>query len=225
MKPLTARGVLLASACLVTLAATACGGAVPFADESAITIMGTPPPPPPPPPPPEPVEPKRVELRDNKIVFNEKIQFAYNDSTILEASFSLLDEIAKVIKENPHVKKISIEGHASSEGSDKHNLTLSDKRAKSVMTYLVEKAGIEAGKLTAKGFGEGQLLTAEDGLEGDALEAAREKNRRVEFMVVEQDVTQKKIEVDPNTGTEKVIESKTSTAAPPAPPAPPAGQE
>jgi OOP family OmpA-OmpF porin len=111
------------------------------------------------------------------------------------------------------VKKIAIEGHASSEGSDKHNLTLSDKRAKSVMKYLVDKAAIEAEKLTAKGFGEEQLLTPEDGLEGDTLEAAREKNRRVEFTVVEQDVTQKKIEVDPNTGTEKVIETKKSTAA------------
>lgn len=219
MKPLTARGVLLASACLVTLATAACGGAVPFADESAITIMGTPPPPPPPPPPPEPVEPKRVELRDNKIVFDEKIQFAYNDSTILEASFSLLDEIAKVIKENPHVKKIAIEGHASSEGSDKHNLNLSDRRAKSVMQYLVDKAGIEGDKLTAKGLGEQQLLTPEDGLEGDALEAAREKNRRVEFTVIDQDVTQKKVEIDPNTGTEKVIETKTQTAAPPPAPA------
>jgi OOP family OmpA-OmpF porin len=83
-----------------------------------------------------------------------------------------------------------------------------------VKKYLVDKAGIEDEKLTAKGFGEQNLLTAEDGLEGDALEAAREKNRRVEFNVVEQDVTQKKIEVDPNTGTEKVIETKTKSAAP-----------
>jgi OOP family OmpA-OmpF porin len=203
---------------LVTLVTTACGGAIPFADESAITIMGTPPPPPPPPPPPEPVAPKRVELRDNKIVFNEKIQFAYNDSTILEASYDLLNEIAKVIKENPHVKKIEIEGHASSEGSDKHNLSLSDKRAKAVMAYLVDKAGISPDRLTAKGYGETRLLTPEEGLEGDALEAAREKNRRVEFTVTEQDVTQKKVEVDPNTGTEKVLETKkTSSGTEPAP--------
>jgi OOP family OmpA-OmpF porin len=208
---------------LIALSTVACGGAIPFSDESAITIMGTPPPPPPPPPPPEPVAPKRVELRDNKIVFDEKIQFAYNDSTILEASFSLLDEIAKVIKENPHVKKIAIEGHASSEGSDKHNLSLSDKRAKSVMTYLVDKAGIVAERLTAKGFGEQNLLVSEDGLEGDSLDAAREKNRRVEFNVVEQDVTQKKIEIDPNTGTEKVIETNKSTTGTPAPAPAPAG--
>jgi outer membrane protein OmpA-like peptidoglycan-associated protein len=192
------------------MATAACGATIPFADETAIGIMGTPPPEPPPPPPPEPVVPKRVELRDNKIVFTEKIQFAYNDSKILEASFSLLDEIAKVIKENPHVKKIAIEGHASSEGSDKHNLSLSDRRAKSVMEYLVTKAAIPAEALTATGFGEQKLLANEDGLEGDALDAAREKNRRVEFNVVEQEVTSKKVEVDPKTGTEKIVETNTA---------------
>jgi OOP family OmpA-OmpF porin len=156
--------------------------------------------------------PKRVELRDNKIVFKEKIQFAYNDSTILDSSFSLLDEIAKVIKENPHVKKIAIEGHASADGGDEHNLKLSDARAKSVRIYLVEKAGIKAERLTAKGFGEAKPLINEDGLEGPQLDAAREKNRRVEFNVIAQDVTEKKVEVDPKTGKEKIIETKTVTA-------------
>lgn len=206
MKPSKARGLLVGSAGLLVFGATACGGVITFNDESAIAIVGTPPPPPPPPEP-EPVQPKRVELRDNKIVINEKIQFAYNDSKILDVSHSLLDEVAKVIKENPHVKKIAIEGHASSEGADAHNLKLSDARAKAVMAYLVEK-GIPAKKLTAEGFGEKQLLVNEEGLEGAELEAAREKNRRVEFNIVEQDVTQKKVEIDPKTGKEVVVETK-----------------
>jgi outer membrane protein OmpA-like peptidoglycan-associated protein len=207
MKRSKARGLmLLGSTGLVAFAATACGGVITFQDEAAIAIMGTPPPPPPPEP--EPVQPKRVELRDNKIVINEKIQFAYNDAKILEVSHSLLDEVAKVIKENPHVKKIAIEGHASSEGADEHNLKLSDRRAKSVKAYLVDQGGIPATKLTAEGFGEKRLLVSEDGLEGPELEAAREKNRRVEFNVVEQDVTQKKVEIDPDTGKEKVLETK-----------------
>ena len=204
MKRSKARGLLLlGSTGLVVLAATACGGVIAFQDDAAIAIMGTPPPP----PEPEPVQPKRVELRDNKIVIHEKIQFAYNDATILEVSHSLLDEVAQVIKDNPHVKKIAIEGHASSEGASEHNLDLSDRRAKSVMAYLVDKGGIAKEKLTAEGFGENRLLVSEDGLEGPALEAAREKNRRVEFNVVEQDITQKKVEIDPETGKEKVLET------------------
>ncbi len=204
MRPLITRGILLGSAGVGALVASACGGVIAFNDTSAIAIVGTPPPP----PPPEPVTPKRVELRDNKIVFNEKIQFAYNDAKILQQSFSLMDEIGKVIQDNPHVKKIAIEGHASSEGADEHNMKLSDLRAKAVMLYLTEKVGIAADRLSAKGYGETRPLVSEDGLEGDSLERAREKNRRVEFNVVKQDVTQKKVEIDPKTGKEQVVETK-----------------
>jgi OOP family OmpA-OmpF porin len=186
-------------------AMSGCGGVITFNDETAISVMGTPPPPPPPPPPqPEP----RVELRDNKIVIRDKIQFAYNKAEILSESFSLMDEVAKVIKANPHVKKIAIEGHASSEGADEHNLKLSDARAKAVMAYLVAKGGIPDKKLSAKGYGENKPLVNESGLDGPALDQAREKNRRVEFNVVEQDVTQTKVEIDPETGKERVVDKK-----------------
>ena len=148
----------------------------------------------------------RVEMRDNSIEINEKIQFAYNDSTILEVSFSLLDEIAQVINSAPHVKLIEIGGHASTEGSDKHNLKLSDARSKSVMEYLVTKGNVPKEKLTAKGFGETKPLVSPEETDAD-----REKNRRVEFLIIEQDVTKKKVEIDPTTGKEKVVETNTET--------------
>jgi outer membrane protein OmpA-like peptidoglycan-associated protein len=144
--PPAGKWALLAAALLV---ASGCGGIIEFRDNSAIQILGAAPPPPAPEPPPKP--PARVEVRDNSIEIKEKIQFAYNDSTILEVSFSLLDEVGKVIKENPHVKAIEIGGHASSEGDDTHNLKLSEKRAASVKQYLIEKAGVAAGRLTSKG--------------------------------------------------------------------------
>lgn len=156
----------------------------------------------------------RVEMRDNSIEITEKIQFAYNDSTILEVSFSLLNEIAQVVNSAPHVKLIEIGGHASTEGSDKHNLKLSDARAKSVMEYLVTKGSVPQDKLTAKGFGETKpLVTPEE------TDADRERNRRVEFLIIEQDVTKKKVEVDPTTGKENIVETATETkkVAPPAP--------
>lgn len=168
-----------------------------------MTIAGDPPPPPPPPEP-EP-EPKRVEVRDNKIVIHEKIQFELNKAIIKEDSFSLLGEIAQVIKENPHIKKIQIEGHASSEGSDRYNKKLSDKRAKAVRKHLVDTGGINGDMLTAIGYGEEKPIATNDTEEG------REKNRRVEFNITEQDVTEKKVEVDPNTGQEKVLEEGTAT--------------
>jgi len=162
------------------------------------------------PPPPEPKKeeppppPARVELRDNKIEIREKIQFEHNKATILPQSFSLLDEIAALIKKNPHIKKIAIEGHASAEGDKNHNLRLSDDRAKSVMKYLVEK-GVEAPRLTAKGYGVTKPIADNNTEEG------KEKNRRVEFNVLEQDVTKKKVEIDPKTGKEKVVEEQKLT--------------
>jgi len=144
-----------------------------------------------------------VELRDNKIEIHEKILFAVNKATILEASFGLLDEIAAVIKKATNAKKIAIEGHASAEGDKNLNLKLSDARAKSVMKYLVDH-GIEKERLTAKGFGSSKPIAEND------TEENREKNRRVEFNIIEQDVTSKKIEIDAKTGKEKVLEEKTS---------------
>jgi OOP family OmpA-OmpF porin len=202
------------------LALSACGGGpLAFQGTSAFAVVGTPPAPPPPPPPPPkkeepPAPPPRVEVRDNKIEFKEKIQFENNKSVILPQSFSLLDDIVKVIKDNEHIKKIAIEGHASSEGDAKRNLTLSDERAKAVMKYCVDH-GVDAKRLTAKGFGITKPIA------DNATEEGREKNRRVEFNIVEQDVTKKKVEIDPKTGKEKVIgETKTTLKEKEAEPAP-----
>src|SRR5690606_13038923 len=191
--------LLGATSLVLTTAAAGCGGVIQFSDQSAFAIEGTPPAPPPPPPEAE----KRVVVRDNEIEIKEKIQFAYNDAAILPVSDGLLADIAAVMKETPRIKKVEIGGHASTEGGDEHNLTLSDKRAKSVMKWLVERGGVDAGRLTAKGYGETQpLVTPEE------TEADREKNRRVGFMILEQEVTQQKVEIDETTGEEKVVEEK-----------------
>jgi outer membrane protein OmpA-like peptidoglycan-associated protein len=208
---------------LFTLALTSaallvgCSGTRVFAGSNAFSIVGTPPPPPPPPPkkeppPPPPEPPKRVEVRDNKIEIKEKIQFEVAKATILPASFDLLKEIADVIKNKDlAIKKLSIEGHASAEGDPKANMKLSDERAKSVMKHLIDKEGVDAKVLTAKGFG----ITKPIG--DNKTDEGREKNRRVEFVIVEQDLKMKKVEIDPKTGKEKVLEEKALPAKPPAP--------
>ncbi len=174
-----------------------CGGKpVAFQGESTLKIAGTPP------PPAAPVaEPPRVEVRDNKIAINEKIQFEYDQATIMAVSFSLLNEVASVIKKNPHIKKIQIEGHASSEGDATHNQRLSEDRARSVMSYLF-KQGVPRATLTSRGFGIERPIADNETPDG------REKNRRVEFNILEQEVTQRRVEIGP-AGKEKVIEEKT----------------
>lgn len=181
---------------LIVAAVPGCGGTIQFADTSAIAVQGTPPAPP-------AEEPKRVELREDRIQINEKIQFGYNSAKILEVSFPLLTEIAKVLNDNPRIKKVEIGGHASSEGSDEHNLELSDRRAKSVMKWLTGDGKVASDRLTAKGYGETKPLVADEGSDAD-----REKNRRVELLIVAQDTVQTKVEVDPKTGKETIVESK-----------------
>ena len=108
--------------------------------------------------------------------------FAYNDDEILPQSFSLLDEIATVIKNNPQVKQLEIGGHASTEGDDGRNLELSKRRANAVMAHLVTKGGVAKDRVIAKGYGETKPL-----VKPDDTDAQKELNRRVEFLVLQQD--------------------------------------
>jgi OOP family OmpA-OmpF porin len=178
---------------------------VTFQGQTSLAITGTP-------PAPVAKAPPRVEVRDNKVAIGEKIQFEFDKAMILPVSFGLMNEIADVIGKNPQIKQLRIEGHASAEGDAAHNQQLSEARARSVMTYLTSK-GIAAGLLVSAGYGTDQPIadnTTEDG---------REQNRRVEFVIAEQDVITKKVEIDPSTGAEKVVaEEKTTIKAPDAAP-------
>jgi outer membrane protein OmpA-like peptidoglycan-associated protein len=188
---------------LSTLAA-ACSGSLAFSDTSPLVVVGTPPPPPPPPepppppPPPPPAAPKRVELTQDQIVIHDKIQFETNKAVIKPESFGLLDEITAAVKEASQIKKLSIEGHTDDVGADKYNLKLSEQRAASVKQYLVEH-GIDAARLASKGWGEAKPI-------GDnKTEEGKEQNRRVEFIIVEQDVVKKTYEIDPATGEKREV--------------------
>ncbi len=189
---------LLAAAFVTPL--LACGPTI-FADNTALSVIGDPPPPP---PKPEPVveTPKRVEVTNNAVTISDTIEFEINKAVIREVSFSLLTEVAEAITSHPHIKKLSVEGHASADGDDRHNMKLSERRAKAVMEYLVKKGGLAEAMLTSKGWGETRPL--------DSSDPESAVNRRVEFIIVEQDVTETKVEIDPETGEKTVLEEKTS---------------
>jgi outer membrane protein OmpA-like peptidoglycan-associated protein len=165
---------------LALLALVGCGGTTTFQDTSPIRIAVAPEPPKVAADP--PAEPPKVELKKDRIEIHDKIQFALDKSEILPVSFGLLDEVTKVIQENPHVQKISIEGHASDEGDDTYNLTLSKARAEAVRAYLISK-GVAADRLASTGYGESKPLVANDSPQN------REKNRRVEFNITKQELT------------------------------------
>lgn len=158
-----------------------CGGTTTFQGAAPQPIAGTLPPPPPPPPQAEAPPPPRVEVRDNQIAISEKIQFDLDKATIKPESSALLDEIVATFKKNPQIKKVSIDGFASSEGGPAFNMKLSEERAKAVMAYLVAH-GVDKDRVQAKGWG------VEKPIADNSTEDGREKNRRVEFNILEQDV-------------------------------------
>ncbi len=137
---------------------------------------------------------EKVQVTLKGIVIKDKIFFEYNKATIKEESFGLLNDVASTIKAYPRIKLIEIGGHTDHAGSEKYNADLSQKRAESVRTYLVEK-GVEEARLTAKGYGESKPLVPlpEDGKE---TKEGAEKNRRVEFNILEQETVTKTVRED-----------------------------
>ena len=103
------------------------------------------------------------------------VQFESAKDVIKPTSFGILDQVVKVMIENPSYK-LEINGHTDNKGIPEKNLLLSQKRSEAVKNYLVKK-GVAADKLTAKGFG--QTVPVAD----NATNEGRSKNRRVEFKV------------------------------------------
>jgi outer membrane protein OmpA-like peptidoglycan-associated protein len=120
----------------------------------------------------------KVVITREKIEILEMVFFDVNKATIQTRSFNLLDQIVTVLKTNPQLTKVRIEGHTDSDGSDESNLLLSQRRTESVKQYLVDK-GIDAGRLDPVGYGESRPKVP------NTSKANKEKNRRVEFSIVE----------------------------------------
>lgn len=93
-----------------------------------------------------------------------------------------LDKIVKFMKEYP-TSKIDVRTHTDCRASSKYNMTLSNNRAKSVMAYIV-KSGIDANRLTGRGYGETRLVNkCVDGVK--CTEEEHQQNRRSEFIITE----------------------------------------
>lgn len=101
----------------------------------------------------------------------ETIQFEFNSSVLKTESYPTLDKLSSILRENGG--KVTVAGHASSEGTAAYNMKLSKDRANSVKTYLVN-SGVNASSVAVKGYGETKPIASNDTEEG------RIQNRRVE---------------------------------------------
>lgn len=121
---------------------------------------------------------REVELLDKGRITERQIHFETAKWDILPESYPVLDDIGKILIQWPQLR-IEIGGHADFRGSDQYNLDLSQKRAESVLAYLLDKfPQLPRDSYTAKGYGERVPVATNTTVEGMA------KNRRVEFKVL-----------------------------------------
>ena len=113
------------------------------------------------------------------------ILYAFDDTSLNAAVMQTLDtSIYLLLIENPSFI-IEIGSHTDNKGSDDYNLSLSQRRAESVINYL-QKKGIDKKRIQAKGYGETKPVAANMNTDGTDNPAGRAKNRRTSFRVVGQ---------------------------------------
>ncbi len=128
---------------------------------------------------------QKVVIRGDQIYILDRVYFDTAKATIKPRSFGLLRQVALTLKANPHIELIEVQGHTDDRGGDEYNLELSDARAQAVRVFLQED-GVSSRRLLARGYGETEPAQEIDGLSGGRLKDARSKNRRVQFVILEQ---------------------------------------
>jgi outer membrane protein OmpA-like peptidoglycan-associated protein len=119
-----------------------------------------------------------VSVTQDRIELHQAVFFATGRATIMPRSFALLDEVADVLKTRSTMQ-VRVEGHTDTRGSRTSNMRLSQARADSVKAYVVGR-GVEASRLVSVGFGPDKPI------ETNKTAAGRERNRRVEFVILQQ---------------------------------------
>jgi outer membrane protein OmpA-like peptidoglycan-associated protein len=123
------------------------------------------------PPPPPPVKTEQIHI-------TERVEFETDSAKLQRVSHKVLDQVVEVLRKNPDIELIEVQGHTDNTGTADHNRQLSQARAESVRDYLVTSGKIAAARVQAKGYGQDRTLASNDTAEG------KQKNRRVEFHIL-----------------------------------------
>jgi len=115
------------------------------------------------------------KMEMDKIFVIDNIYYDVDKATLRKESIAVLEKLVNIMVENPTIH-IEISGHTDSDGTDEHNLKLSEARAKSVVDYLI-KSGIDPRRLSWKGYGESKPIAPND------TPANKQKNRRTEMKI------------------------------------------
>lgn len=121
-----------------------------------------------------------ARVEDKQIKITERIEFKTNSAKILAESDVVLEAVLQILEAHPEIQALRVEGHTDNRGKPAYNRRLSQKRAASVVRWLVEH-GIDRERLVANGFGQERPIADNND------KAGRQKNRRVEFHITKED--------------------------------------
>jgi outer membrane protein OmpA-like peptidoglycan-associated protein/tetratricopeptide (TPR) repeat protein len=124
------------------------------------------------------IQPIDVIVTETEIIL-KPIFFEYDKSNITQEGAFELDKLVQVMKNNDKMV-VMAKSHTDNRGSDKYNLSLSDRRAKSTVQYIISK-GIDASRISGKGMGE---LEPKVDCGASCTEEQHAQNRRSEFLIV-----------------------------------------
>ena len=132
-------------------------------------------------------EMRKEEFSDMKDLIGQvfllpDIYFDFDRDILRAKSKKILQKLYLFLDENPELL-VEISGHTDSKGNDNYNLTLSQKRSKVVVKYLIQR-GIHQRRLVAKGYGETNPLALNMNPDGTDNEKGRQLNRRTELRII-----------------------------------------
>jgi outer membrane protein OmpA-like peptidoglycan-associated protein len=125
------------------------------------------------------LQPGKVEVTAEGLEISEKVHFDVNKAVVKPESLGLLSEVAYTLMAHPHIQRVEVQGHTDNQGDDAYNLELSQRRVEAVRKVMIEK-GVAPERLVAKGYGESLPIAS------NADETGQAKNRRVQFVILEQ---------------------------------------
>jgi len=118
------------------------------------------------------------KIEKNKVFVLENIYYDLDKWDIRTDAEIALDKLVQILQDNPDIK-IELSSHTDARAPDEYNMTLSDKRANSAVRYIISQ-GIDKARMTAKGYGESQLIIL-----SAQTEEEHQVNRRTEFKILE----------------------------------------
>jgi outer membrane protein OmpA-like peptidoglycan-associated protein len=129
-----------------------------------------------PPPAPAPVVEEAVVVKEEVIVIRD-VHFQFDKATLTPSDKQVLDKIATRLKQEAPTARLTVTGHTDSVGSDAYNQKLSDKRAHSVVEYLIQQGVPRSSFVSVVGAGESQPVADNKTADGRAM------NRRTEIKI------------------------------------------